>query len=48
MDWIDLAKVRDRWMALVNTVMNLRFLIKRWEILKKLRNWQLLKKGSGQ
>ena len=24
-DWIDLAQDRDRWLALVNTVMNLRF-----------------------
>jgi hypothetical protein len=24
MDWIDLSKDRDRWRALVNTVMNLR------------------------
>jgi hypothetical protein len=24
MDWIDLAEDRDRWSALVNTVMNLR------------------------
>jgi hypothetical protein len=24
MDWIDLAQGRDQWMALVNTVMNLR------------------------
>ena len=24
MDWIELAQVRDRWRALVNTVMNLR------------------------
>jgi hypothetical protein len=24
MDWTDLAKVRDRWWALVNAVMNLR------------------------
>ena len=24
MDWIDLAQGRDRWRALVNTVMNLR------------------------
>jgi hypothetical protein len=25
MDWIDLVQGRDRWRALVNTVMNLRF-----------------------
>jgi hypothetical protein len=24
MDWIDLAQNRDRWLALVNAVMNLR------------------------
>jgi hypothetical protein len=24
MDWVDLAQDRDQWMALVNTVMNLR------------------------
>jgi hypothetical protein len=24
MDWIELAQVKDRWLALVNTVMNLR------------------------
>jgi hypothetical protein len=25
MDWIDMAQDRDRWRAVVNTVMNLRF-----------------------
>jgi hypothetical protein len=25
MDWIDVAEDRDRWRAVVNTVMNLRF-----------------------
>jgi hypothetical protein len=24
MDWIDLAQVREQWMAVVNTVMNFR------------------------
>jgi hypothetical protein len=34
MDWIDLAQDRDKWMALVNTVMNLRVQKKCWEILE--------------
>jgi len=32
MDWIKLAQERDRWLALVNTVMNLWVLIKVGEI----------------
>jgi hypothetical protein len=34
MDCIDLAQNRDRWRALVNTVMNLRGCIKCWEVLE--------------
>jgi hypothetical protein len=42
MDWIDLAKDRDQWRTLVNTVMNL------WvpQNVGKLQNRWLLKKGS--
>jgi hypothetical protein len=46
MDWIDLAKDRDQWRTLVNTVMNLGGSLKCWEVPEWLRNWQLLKKGS--
>jgi hypothetical protein len=34
MDSIDLALDRDKWRALVNTVMNLRYSIKFWEVLE--------------
>jgi hypothetical protein len=40
MDWIDMAQDRDQWRVLVNAVM------KCWEVLEWLHNWQLLKKGS--
>jgi hypothetical protein len=43
MDWIDLALDRDRWRALVNTVMNHKML---GLFLEWLRNWQLLRMGS--
>ena len=28
MDWIDVTQVRDKWWAVVNTVMNMRFPVK--------------------
>jgi hypothetical protein len=46
MDWIDLAQDRDQWRALENTVNEPSGSIKCSEILEKLQNWQLLKKGS--
>jgi hypothetical protein len=46
MEWIDLAQDRDHWRALVNTVMNLRFPLKCWQVPEWLHNWQLLRKGS--
>jgi len=32
-DWIELARDRDRWWALVNAIMNLLSSIKCWEFL---------------
>jgi hypothetical protein len=46
MDWIDVAQYRDRWRALVYTVMNFRGSIKCCEILEYMLNWRFLKKGS--
>jgi len=46
MDWIDLAKDRDRWRALVNVVMNLRGSMKCREFLVWLRTCYLLKDSS--
>jgi hypothetical protein len=45
-DWIDVAKGRGQWRAVVNTVMNLGGSIKCWEVLEWLQNWRLLKKDS--
>jgi hypothetical protein len=44
-DWMDMAKDRDQWRALVNAVLNLRVIIC-WEVLEGLHNWRLLEKGS--
>jgi hypothetical protein len=33
-DWTDLTQDRDQWRDLMNTVMNIRGSIKRWEILE--------------
>jgi hypothetical protein len=41
LNWIHLAKDRDEWRALVNTVMNLY-----WKILEQLGDWRFLKKDS--
>jgi hypothetical protein len=45
-NWIDLARNRDKWRALVNMVMNLWVSLKCWEVLVYLGHWRLLKKGS--
>jgi hypothetical protein len=45
-NWIRLAEDRDRWRALVNTVMDFSDSIKWWKILEWLSNYWLFKKGS--
>jgi hypothetical protein len=47
-DWIDLAQDRNQRRALVNRSDEPSSSIKCWEVLEKLYNWQLLKKGSTQ
>jgi hypothetical protein len=46
MVWIHLVQNGNQWRALVNTVVNLRDSTKRWGILEKLSDWQLLKNDS--
>jgi hypothetical protein len=46
MGWIDVARDMDHWMALVNTVMNLRVSQSAGEILEYLSDWRLLKDSS--
>jgi hypothetical protein len=43
-DWIYLAQNRDKWRAVVNTVMKLKGTIKGGEFLHKLSDYWLLKK----
>jgi hypothetical protein len=38
-DWIGLAKDRNRWRALVNAVMNLPVSVKCWETIKWPHSW---------
>jgi hypothetical protein len=45
MDWIDLAKDRDQWRALVKPVMHPGSLTC-WEVPEWLHNWKLLRNGS--
>jgi hypothetical protein len=42
-DWIGLAQDRNRWRALVNSMMNLRSPIKCWENIEWLDIWRRLK-----
>jgi hypothetical protein len=41
-DWIRLAQDRDRWKALVNSVMNVPGFIKCWKSIESLHNWRPL------
>jgi hypothetical protein len=45
-NWIDVTQDRDQWRALVNTVLKPSGIIKCWEVLQWLHNWQILKMGS--
>jgi hypothetical protein len=38
-DWIGLAQDRDRWTALVNSVLNLHVSLKFWETIECPNNW---------
>jgi hypothetical protein len=46
MDWIHLAGDSVQWRALMNTLNEPAFYIKCCEILKQLRDWRFIRKGS--
>jgi len=46
MDWIDLAKDRDMWLALVNAVMNVKFPLNLGNFSTSLTCWLLLKAAA--
>jgi hypothetical protein len=46
MDWIDLAQNRDRWMAIVNMVLNLRVTCNVWKVLSSCAPGGFSNKGS--
>jgi hypothetical protein len=42
-DWIGLAQDRNRWIALVNLVLNLKGFVNCWETIEWPNNWWPLK-----
>jgi hypothetical protein len=46
MDWIDETENEDRWLSLVNAIMNLQVPLSTGECLGELRNYSIFKKDS--
>jgi hypothetical protein len=46
MDWIDETENEDKWLSLMNVVMNLQVILSTGECLGELRNCSILKKDS--